>query len=208
MSTGVLQGSILGQLLFLLCVNDLPSLIDSQTLMFVDDTTILSHGSSHSSLTPIIQKDLDSVSLYSSINHLVPRPTKTKVIIFNKSSQATMFKDRAVLSLNNAEIENVNSYKCFGFSLEQHLDYSLHVKDTCKKINYGLQIIRRVKPFVSESSLILLANSLVLSHLDYFSPVLYNLSAGQIETLLKLQKRCARLIYSCNRRTPSKPLFM
>ena len=146
-----------------------------------------------------IQKDLDSVSLYSSKNHLVPHPTKTIVIIFSKPPQATKFKDRAVLSLNNAKTEYVNSYKCLGFSLEQYLDYFLHVKDTCKKINYGLQTIRRVKPFVSESSLILLANLLVLSHLDYCSPVLYNLSTCQIETLLKLQKQCAHLIYSCNR---------
>ena len=77
-SSGGSQGSILGPLLFLSYVNDQPSLIGSQTMMFVDDTTILSHGPSHSSLTVIIQKDLDGVSLYSSLNHLVPHPTKKK----------------------------------------------------------------------------------------------------------------------------------
>ena len=204
-STGVPQGSILGPLLFLLYVNDLPSLIDSQTVMFADDTIILSHGPSHNILTHIIQGDLDSVSSYSSRNHLVPHPSKTKVIFFSKPSQATKFEDRAILSLNSADIEYVNSYKCLGFSLEQHLDYSLHVKDICKKINYGLHIMRCVKTFVPENGLILLANSLALSHLHYCSPVLYNLSCSHIDTLLKLQKRCARLIFSCNRRTPSKP---
>jgi len=38
-SSGVLQGSILGPLLFSLCVNELPSLVSSQLLMFVDDIT-------------------------------------------------------------------------------------------------------------------------------------------------------------------------
>ena len=78
----------------------------------------------------------------------------------------------------------------------------------CKKVNYGLQIMRRVKDFLPQESLILLANSLVLSHLDYCSPLLHNLNSGQLDTLLKLQKHCARLIFSCNRLTKSKPLFI
>ena len=175
---GVPQGSILGPLLFLLYVNDLPALIESQTIMFADDTTVLSHGSSHQVVTSTIQRDLDSICLYSSRNHLVPHPKKTKVILFKKPSQATPLEERSPLSLNNVVIEYVTSYKCLGFTLDQQLDYSLHLKDMCRKINYGLQIMRRVNVYLPKESLILLANSLVLSHLDYCSPILYNLNCG------------------------------
>ena len=206
--TGVPQGSILGPLLFLLYVNDLPSLIESQTIMFADDTTVLSHGSSHQVVTSTIQRDLDSICLYSSRNHLVPHPKKTKVILFSKPSQATPLEERSPLSLNNVGTEYVTSYKCLGFTLDQHLDYSLHLKDMCRKINYGLQIMRRVNVYLPKENLILLANSLVLSHLDYCSPILYNLNCGQLDILLKLQKQCARIIFGYDRRTHSKPLFI
>ena len=63
----------------------------------------------------------------------------------------------------------------------------------CKKINYGLQIMRKVKDFIPQGSLILLANSLVLSYLDYYSPLFHNLDSGQLDILLKLQKHCACL---------------
>ena len=104
-------------------------------------------------------------------------------------------------------IEYITSYKCLGFTLDQHLDYSLHEKDMCRKINHGLQIMRRVNVFLPKESLILLANSLVRSHLDYCSPILYNLNCSQLDILLKLQKQCARIIFVDDRRTHSKPLF-
>ena len=69
--------------------------------------------------------------------------------------------------------------------------------------------MRRMKDFIPQDSLTLLANSLVLSHLlDYCSPLLHNLNSSQLNILLKLHKRFARLIFSCNRFTSSKLLFI
>ena len=76
------------------------------------------------------------------------------------------------------------------------------------KLNYGISIIRKVKEYLPRESLVNLANLHVLSHLDYCSPLIHNLSTKQWDTLLKLQKRCACVIFSVNRRTSSKPLFI
>ena len=46
----------------------------------------------------------------------------------------------------------------------------------------------------SKVSLIILANFLVLSHMDYCSPIAYSLSCSQLDILLKLQKQCERII--------------
>ena len=176
--------------------------------MFADDTTVLSNSISHTEVSLDIQVSLNMIDTYSTKNHLVPHPKKTKSILFSKPSQYTLPEERVNLTLSDMNIEYVSFYKCLGFTLDEHLHFTEHVKDMCKKIYYGPQIMRRVKDFLPQESLILLANSLVLSHLDYCSPLLHSLNSSQLDTLLKLQKRCARLIFSCNRLTRSKPLFI
>ena len=205
-TAGVPRGSILGPLLFLMYVNDLPSIIKAETIMFADDTTCLSHGHTVEIVSTGVQGDLNSLYEYARKNHLVPHPDKTKVVIFHKKRQ--IIEDRPLLTLGENVVEYVNSYKCLEFTLDESLQYDLHVKDICRKMNYRIQIIKRVKFYLPKEYLITIANSHVLCHLDYCAPLLHNLSAAQVDKLLKLQKYCARLIYGYNRLTPSRPLFI
>ena len=207
-STGVPQGSILGPLLFLMYINDLPMALTSEVILFADDTTAISHGATHCSVASDVQNNLTSISNYALKNRLIPHPQKTKIMLFSKQSQAVSIDDRIPLNLAGAQIDYTSSYKCLGFTLDEHLDYKLHLKDICKKVHYGISILRRVRLFLSEDTLISLANSLVLCHLDYCSPLLHNLLKSQLESLLKLQKQCARVILSQTRRSRSKPLFI
>ena len=168
-------------------INGLHSVASSESVMFADDTTALFHGTSHTEVSHDIQVNLNMIDTYSAKNHLVPHPKKTKSILFSKSSQYTPPEERVNLTLTDKNIEYVSFCKCLGFTLAEHLHYTEHVKDMFKKINYGLQIMRRVKDVLPQESLILLANSLVLSHLDYCSPLLHNLNSRQLDTLLKQQ---------------------
>ena len=207
-TTGVPQGSILGLLLFLIYTNDLPSITNSEVVMFADDTTIISQEDSLSSVTSVMENNLNKISCYSAVNQLIPHPNKTKVLIFSKRSQISAFENRAPLKLNNDEVHYVDSYKCLGFTLDQQLSYSQHLKEMCRKIHRGLAIMRRVESFIPRDSLIRLADSLVNTHLDYCSPLLHNFSGNQLESLLKLQKQCARTIFSVSKRSHCKPLFI
>ena len=101
---------------------------------------------------------------------------RTKPLLFSKCSQTSSVYDRALLLLDSVMIEYIRSYKCLRFTLDEHLDYSDHMKDLCRKLNYGMSIISRVREYLPRESLANLANSLVQRHLNYCSPLFHNFS--------------------------------
>ena len=61
--TGVPEGSILGPLLFLMFINDIHSVVSSESVMYADDTTALSHGTSNTEVSQDIQVNLNMIKL-------------------------------------------------------------------------------------------------------------------------------------------------
>jgi len=83
---GVPQGSILGPLLFLLYINDLPLASELFSLLFADDTTLLASSDSVESLNNFVNVEFKKVCDFFRINKLMLHPDKTKILFFSKSS--------------------------------------------------------------------------------------------------------------------------
>ena len=88
--------------------------------------------------------------------------------------------------------------KSFGIYIDDNLTWHSHIDKLCKKIASAIGVIKRVKPFVPQSTLLNIYNSLVQSNFDYCSLIWGNCGKTLSNKLQKLQNRAARVITSSN----------
>ena len=110
---GVPQGSVLGPLLFLLYVNDLPNLVlKGKPRLFADDTAISYSGTSPNQVTEFMREDMELVMSYLDNNLLSLNLGKTKLMLFRYPKR--VLPPHPVLTVRNVIIEEVTCYKYLG----------------------------------------------------------------------------------------------
>ena len=208
---GVPQGSILGPLLFLVMINDLPSVLKHCNFtMYADDTTVYLCGVNQQELQWKVQEDLDIIGEWLKNNKLslnidktnfMILGTKQRVIAHDKGDNPISFK------FNGNTLSRVRSTKCLGVIIDESLSWHEHVDHVCKKVISSLSMLRRIRPFLGVKDLSLLYNCLIQSQLDYCCEVWGSRYDVHINRLEILQKRAARMILNANFYTPSVDLF-
>ena len=116
MLSGVPQGSILGPILFLLFINDLPSAAQHSTVdIYADDTTL---SLSVAAMSSALQQDLDDVSRWSTAKKRVTNASKTKCLLVTGKRIPCKLDDCSLeLKLDNSDIEQVDGQKLLGLLL-------------------------------------------------------------------------------------------
>ena len=169
---GVPQGSILGPLLFILFVNDFPSVVNSSEVdLYADDTTICAAGKTVSAIKNVLNSDLVKVQAWLNINRLILNTDKTVCMLVTTKQKSAKINKNLNININGTQIEQVSCAKLLGVWLDEHLCWDKCINTISKKLSQKLGILKRVKKFLPSNSLMLIYNSLVLPHFDYGSVV-------------------------------------
>ena len=114
------QGSRLGPLLFIIYINDIVQDIESEIMIFADDTTLLAHGSDPAETTSQLNRDLTKIAEWAAKWKVTFNAGKSKDMIFTNK----LLNNSPPLKFNGENIERVNTHKHLGVHLKSNLMWS------------------------------------------------------------------------------------
>ena len=192
--SGVIQGSVLGPLLFLLYINDITGCIkNGRPFLFADDLKIVYSTSRSSTIDTniLIQQDLNNIDLWCKTWTMKLNSKKCGIMPVSRHSSSPQ------LSLNDAPLTILNSIKDLGISYSKDLSLNEHITRTTSK---AYQIIGFIcKNFETPSAKIILFKTFARPLLEYCSFLFCNLNKYDITRIERVQRRLTKRIlgYDC-----------
>ena len=183
--SGVPQGSILGPLLFLAYVADLPGVLKegSTIRMFADDTKIFKEISTPDD-SKLLQKDLLEVSRWSKEWLLNFNPQKCKILRFGGGPAPNYFLEEG----ENELILGTTTEKDLGVLFRDDFSFKDHIIGKMNTAKRNLAIIKKNFKFIDPNTFLLLYKSLVRPHLEYASPIWNSIGKTVSDDIEKIQK--------------------
>ena len=188
-ASGVPQGSVLGPVLFLLYINDLPDVVTSQIKMFADDAKVFSSIADPTAAVGM-QADLDALVAWSDTWQMTFNEDKCKVMHIGPRNCAYSYHMRGH-HLDSTQVE-----KDLGIQIDHLLKFRQQAAAAVAKANRMLAIIRRSFATINEETLPLLYKSLVRPHLEYGSLVWGPFNRADEKAVERVQRRATRLVIS------------
>ena len=196
---GVPQGSILGPVLFNLYVVELSDRILSSSIQYADDTTLYRHCKVKDILQTIkeMEKDLDNLRSWSKDNNLLFNCDKLQLIIFHSNRIRNYPKNQSLLfRCSGKSIEHKVNVKLLGVQLDENLTWSTHINSIIKSSQGTLRSLRKFSGFTPYSVRKTLAETLILSKLNYSNVVFAQIPKYQLDRLQKIQNIAAGYVLS------------
>jgi len=220
----VIQGSILGPILFLCYINDFYRATTLFTALFADDTTGLGKGKNLNELTAYVNVELQKIANWLRSNKMAINTKKTKFIVFRTRGKR-IDPDDCLLVYNDNEIGIVEDpnliypitrvfndgaerhFKLLGVLFDEFLSFDDHIDSLCTKISKSLFCLNRIKNFVTNPALKSLYYAMVHSHISYCINIYGCATPTALNKLVIKQKEAIRIVCRSGYRDHTNPLF-
>ena len=192
MEYGVPQGSILGPLMFIIYINDIPNICEmAKFILYADDANIIISGRNLAE----IEKEFDHLSKklenWVNINGLKINLKKTNFMIF---SSCKIENIPFTPKIFNYEIERKINARFLGIIIQENLSWRNHIMAVKAKMSRYVGVLYKLKSIIPFSARKNIFQSFVQSHLNY-CPLVWGLgSKSSIEPLFTEQKKAMRAL--------------
>jgi hypothetical protein len=199
MTCGVPQGSVLGQILYLLYSSPLADILRRHNMLFhfyADDTqlyTSFACNDEHdlSSTAQRIEDCLADIKTWMLLNKLKLNGDKTELLVIH-----SRYRPSPVFSLNCGYdiITPSDMARNIGVIFDKNMTMIPQINSVCKRAFYHLWNIARIRKFLTQKSTEILVHAFISSKLDYCNSLLYGVPKFQLKKLQHVQNAAARLI--------------
>ena len=192
--SGVPQGTVMGPLLFLLFINDMPSVLDPSTCcrLFADDCLIYRSIKS-STDQAVFQRDLDALHNWGQTWGLSFNASKCNIMHLarSKSPQVRFYSlgGETLLSVSEAKYLGVTLSNQYGLRNSQ---WKAHISETATKASQRLGFLKRNLKGSPYKLRELAYTSLVRSSLEYCGAIWDPTNSNEANKLEAVQRRAAR----------------
>ncbi|MEO1917133.1 MAG: reverse transcriptase family protein, partial [Candidatus Thioglobus sp.] len=188
LSCGVPQGSILGPLLFLLYVNDMPLSVSCDLLLYADDSCLVYTGKDVDEIETQLNNDFNSICDWFVDNKLSIHfgEDKTKSIIFGSKQKLRSLKELDIRR-GNVKIKQHSEVTYLGCVLDGALSGEAMATHALGKINGKLKFLYRNQNYLCYSLRRLLCNALIQPHFDFACLAWY----PNLTKKIKMKLQCA-----------------
>ena len=200
---GVPQGSVLGPLLFIIYINDLPLNIQSIIKLFADDTSTYMSLEDVHQRTDILNSDLAKVTDWAKTWKVKFNPLKTELMtISSKNAPITL-----PLYFDDTTLTEINSHKHLGVILQNDCKWDTHIQSIISKVRLQVACLTSMKHRLSRKALETLYKSFILPHFDYADALWDNCTIALSEMLENLNLEAIRTITGSVRGTSHHKLY-
>ena len=194
-TSGIPQGSVLGPLLFVTYINDLPRGLKTTAKMFADDTKLYTRSDIENGPEDL-QSDLDTLQGWSDRWLLRFHPQKCAVLKFGKENNVEYKMKQSCPDGSKTEIilKTIDNEKDLGVTIDNKLNFKQQIALSTAKANKIVGLIRRSFDYLNERMFVTLFKSLVRPLLEYGHCVWQPTDKQLCKEIENVQRRATKLL--------------
>lgn len=204
---GVIQGSVLGPLLFNIFINGISKLdVSGRIFLYADDIALINVHAVTQPVENVVKSDLECITKFIESRRLILNTSKTQFMILHSPYKKINLEDKIKLH-DGTFIHRVEHVKYLGLHLDQNLKFEHHISQLITKSSRAAGILWKLKkyPLVTKKNIY---RTFIESHLFYMATVWGTASNIAIKPLQIVQNRSLRFVYQLDKYTNRVEMYM